>query len=918
MKRKKERAGRRLLALLLALTTTLTMTDLSVVCAAEVQEDISEAGEFTEEAQISDGAALAEESTSEETVSEETVSEETASGEISSEVAESGAAASEDSQEVEISAATVTSGSAIIPEEEWEVTADSDDYQDYLDEISAPRSALKGVDLQSYSSAYPNTWTNTGNQAIDITRIALTQVGYEETGNNHTKYNYWYYGSDTSAAWCAIFISWCANQAGISTSTIKKNAVASGYKVSTMAKNSFATANAYKFSAVTPKVGDIAYIDTNSDGVTNHVALVAQVSDDYVYTVEGNVSGACRIKAYGRKNGIRTDKSTINILFLARPAYKGSSIVVEGMDCLVHTYDKGTVTRASTCTEKGIKTCTCTVCGYQKTESLALAAHTYERNYCSVCGSLQTLSKPVMSTATNTLSGIQVTWKAVEDALAYRLYRKEEGGKWTAIADTSGTTWLDENTEDGVTYYYTACCMTEDYSSSISSYDTTGLKVLAIEAKAPVTTNCMSGVKVSWTADSQAQTYRVYRRLPGGSWTKLTDITKASTAYYVDTTAVSGETYQYAVRMKKGGYWGYFIPTTQLFLSGITVTLTNKADGIRLTWPAVEGAASYYIYRRSNTTEGWTLVLEAGADIQSYTDTDVTSGKTVYYGVKAVNGSTKGSMSGVQGYFLSALTAQVTAAAAGPKVSWQAVDGASSYRVYRRVSGGSFSRIAEVDSSVTSYTDSGAVGGTLYDYCVRAVNGSWLGTYTAASFYYLAAPTLSYTCQTGGLKLSWTASTGAEGYRVYRKNTSTGVWEVLTEVSASVTSYLDKNAENGKGSYYTVRAIRADLQSACRNKYCLQLLSPTLSTLTNLATRKLKVTWSGNTAATGYQIQYSTSSSFSSAKTVTVTGASSVSKTISSLTKGKTYYVRIRAYKTVNGSNYYSAWSAKKSLKIKK
>ena len=80
----------------------------------------------------------------------------------------------------------------------------------------------------------------------------------------------------------------------------------------------------------------------------------------------------------------------------------------------------------------------------------------------------------------------------------------------------------------------------------------------------------------------------------------------------------------------------------------------------------------------------------------------------------------------------------------------------------------------------------------------------------------------------------------------------------------------------------------------------------------------MTVKWGKNSKATGYQIQYSTGSSFSSYKTVTVSGASSVSRVIGSLTKGKTYYVRVRAYKTVSGTKYYSAWSAKKSVKISK
>ena len=49
---------------------------------------------------------------------------------------------------------------------------------------------------------------------------------------------------------------------------------------------------------------------------------------------------------------------------------------------------------------------------------------------------------------------------------------------------------------------------------------------------------------------------------------------------------------------------------------------------------------------------------------------------------------------------------------------------------------------------------------------------------------------------------------------------------------------------------------------------------------------------------------------------MTVKGSSTVSKSITGLSKGKTYKVYVRAYKTVGGKNYYSAWSSYKTVKI--
>lgn len=79
-----------------------------------------------------------------------------------------------------------------------------------------------------------------------------------------------------------------------------------------------------------------------------------------------------------------------------------------------------------------------------------------------------------------------------------------------------------------------------------------------------------------------------------------------------------------------------------------------------------------------------------------------------------------------------------------------------------------------------------------------------------------------------------------------------------------------------------------------------------------------KIKWKTKDAqVSGYQIQYSTKSSFSSAKTVTVSGKSKSSKTVKKLKSKKKYYVRVRTYKTVDGKKIYSSWSAKKTVKTK-
>ena len=70
-----------------------------------------------------------------------------------------------------------------------------------------------------------------------------------------------------------------------------------------------------------------------------------------------------------------------------------------------------------------------------------------------------------------------------------------------------------------------------------------------------------------------------------------------------------------------------------------------------------------------------------------------------------------------------------------------------------------------------------------------------------------------------------------------------------------------------------------------------------------------------STQVTGYEIQYATNKNFKSAKTTTVKSYKTTKVTLKKLSAKKTYYVRVRTYKIVNGKKYYSGWS---SVKIKK
>ena len=92
-----------------------------------------------------------------------------------------------------------------------------------------------------------------------------------------------------------------------------------------------------------------------------------------------------------------------------------------------------------------------------------------------------------------------------------------------------------------------------------------------------------------------------------------------------------------------------------------------------------------------------------------------------------------------------------------------------------------------------------------------------------------------------------------------------------------------------------------------------KLKAPVIKTL-NKSDNGFTITSNTNSKANGYQIRYSTSSLFRSSKSRLV-GGKKLSTTVTGLKEYKKYYVKIRAYKSVNGKRKYGKWSKTKKVK---
>ena len=175
----------------------------------------------------------------------------------------------------------------------------------------------------------------TGDQRTDIVAVARSQVGYQEGGSddqlsgqiyggvNFTEYGAWYGMQDM---WCAMFVSWCAAQAGISTDTVPSHAYTPD-GLSWFAGRGLAYTRAEVQSRkYTPKPGDIVYFKSSRNAKsTNHVGIVTGYADNRIYTVEGNIGAPGKLTNGGMVAELSYPISNTYIAFICTPNYETGS-----------------------------------------------------------------------------------------------------------------------------------------------------------------------------------------------------------------------------------------------------------------------------------------------------------------------------------------------------------------------------------------------------------------------------------------------------------------------------------------------------------------------------------------------------------------------------------------------------------------
>ena len=160
--------------------------------------------------------------------------------------------------------------------------------------------------------------------------LATRQIGYKETGNNHTKYSayfddpkgawQWFNSKKQGSAWCAIFICWlfCQNEImGPNKARVMLGCPAPKDNCAAGVPYLYEYMNKKGYKVTSPKAGDIIFLNGNK-----HVGIVEKVDGNKVYTIEGNKSNAVKRSSYGL-----TSKSIYGYM---RPKYEAETTTGSG------------------------------------------------------------------------------------------------------------------------------------------------------------------------------------------------------------------------------------------------------------------------------------------------------------------------------------------------------------------------------------------------------------------------------------------------------------------------------------------------------------------------------------------------------------------------------------------------------------
>lgn len=499
------------------------------------------------------------------------------------------------------------------------------------------------------------------------------------------------------------------------------------------------------------------------------------------------------------------------------------------------------------------------------------------------------------------------------------------------IWDDMNSAWM-KNTVDSVigsktiSYAYNGTgweptSMTDCVSGAISTIPSAPTNLTA-------TAKSNGNIDLSWNGSADADGYNVYRSLDSANWSMIATV---HTTKYSDTSAVANTTYYYEVTAyNTAGESDTSNAVSAMAIAAVkpnaptALTASANASGdIELNWTASADADGYYVYRDDSTTS-WTKIATVSGT--SYTDTAVTPNMEYTYYVSAYNaGGESDSSNNVMAMFVklnipdapTSLTAIPNNLTESISLTWNASANATGYKLYRSTDSTNWTMINS--DTTTLVTDTTVSVNVLYYYYATAFNAdgeSGASNVVSAMITKPVKPAapknLTASANSNGdIDLSWSGSTGADGYNVYRTQDVTSTWDNIATVTSA--SYTDTTVNTDTVYYYRVTAINTAGESDSSNVASAIVVSvskpdaPTALVATaNSATGYIELLWNSSTNADGYNV-YRSQDSTNWSKLATVPAALFTDTAVSVST---VYYYKVSAYNTAGESGFSNTDSA--------